>query len=102
MKKALSDDAGGATSIDRSAIVCVRGWIPYQYKDKRSRPQEATQGKQLVKVTGCWFRGKDIHDYKIPNNPDNNEWHNLALEDIALYWDLPNSDECKFYYFRAT
>lgn len=102
MKKALSDDAGGATSIDRSAIVVVRGWIPYQYKDKRSRPQEATQGKQLVKVTGCWFKGKDIHDYKIPNNPDNNEWHNLALEDIALYWDLPNSDECKFYYFRAT
>jgi len=55
----------------------------------------------LVKVTGTWLRGKDIHDYKIPNNPDNNEWHNLALEDIGLFWDLPNFDECKFYYFRA-
>ena len=47
------------------------------------------------------MKGKDIHDYKIPNNPDNNDWHNLALEDIGLYWDLPNFDECMFYYFRA-
>ena len=47
------------------------------------------------------MKGKDLHDYKIPNNPDNNDWHNLSLEDIGLYWDLPNFDECKFYYFRA-
>ena len=25
----------------------------------------------------------------------------MALEDIGLYWDLPNFDEAKFYYFRA-
>ena len=45
--------------------------------------------------------GKDIHDYKVPNNPDNNEWHNLALEDIGIFWDLPNWDESKYYYFHA-
>jgi hypothetical protein len=26
--------------IDRSAIIVNRGWIPAQYRDKRSRPQE--------------------------------------------------------------
>jgi len=31
---------------------------------------------------GVFRAGKDIHDYKVPNNPDNNEWHNLALEDM--------------------
>ena len=89
------------TSIDRSAIIVVRGWIPAQYRDKRSRPQEVSQNKRLVKITGTWLKGKDIHDYSVPNNPDNNEWHNLALEDIGLFWDLPNFDEAKFYYFRA-
>lgn len=54
-----------------------------------------------MKVVGTWMKGKDIHDYKVPNNPDNNEWHNLALEDIGLFWDLPNFDEAKWYYFRA-
>ena len=101
MRKGLEKGADGAISIDRSAIIVVRGWIPAQYKDKRSRPQEATQEKRLIKMTGTWLKGKDLHDYKVPNNPDNNEWHNLALEDIGLFWDLPNFDECKFYYFRA-
>jgi len=55
----------------------------------------------LVKVTGTWRKGKDIHDYKVPNNPDNNEWNNMALEDIGIFWDLPNWDEAKFYYFHA-
>ena len=55
----------------------------------------------MVRLTGCWFKGKDIHDYKVPNNPDNNDWNNLALEDIGIYWDLPNFDECKFYYFNV-
>ena len=55
----------------------------------------------MVRLNGCWFRGKDIHDYKVPNNPDNNDWHNLALEDIGIYWDLPNFDESKFYYFNV-
>ena len=45
--------------------------------------------------------GKDIHSYTHPNNPDNNEWHNLALEDIGLYWDLVNFDEQKYFYFQA-
>ena len=48
---------------------------------------------------GVFRAGKDIHDYKVPNNPDNNEWHNLALEDIGIFWDLPNWDEAKYYYF---
>ncbi len=25
----------------------------------------------------------------------------MALEDIGIYWDLPNYDECKHYYFHA-
>jgi hypothetical protein len=50
---------------------------------------------------GVFRAGKDIHDYKYPNNPDNNEWHNLALEDIGIFWDLPNWDEAKYYYFHA-
>jgi hypothetical protein len=50
---------------------------------------------------GVFRAGKDIHDYKVPNNPDNNEWHNLALEDIGIFWDLPNWDEAKYFYFHA-
>ena len=100
-KNALENKGDGAVGLDRSAIIVVRGWVPAEYRDKRSRPAEAAQQKQLVKVCGTWMRGKDIHDYKIPNNPDNNDWHNLALEDIGLFWDLPNFDEAKWYYFRA-
>ena len=45
--------------------------------------------------------GKNVHDYKVPNNPDANDWNNLCLEDIGIYWDLPNFDESKYYYFHA-
>lgn len=86
--------------IERAAIILNRGWIPAQYRDKRSRPHERNS-RELVRITGVWRKGKNIHDYKIPNNPDNNEWHNLCLEDIGLFWDLPNFDEAKFYYFQA-
>ena len=86
--------------IERAAMIVNRGWIPAAYKDKRSRPNEVNSRK-LVKFRGVMRRGKDIHDYKIPNNPDNNDWHNLALEDIALFWDLPNFDEIKHYYFEV-
>ena len=85
-------------SIDRAAIIVNRGWIPYELKDRRSRPHEMNTRK-LVKLTGCFRKGKDIHDYKKPNNPENNEWHNLALEDIGMFWDLPNFNESKYYYF---
>lgn len=54
-----------------------------------------------MKVTGIWRAGKNIHDYKIPNNPNNNEWHNLALEDFGIFWDLPNFNEQKYYYFQC-
>jgi cytochrome oxidase assembly protein ShyY1 len=86
-------------SIDRAAIIVNRGWIPQVLKDKRSRPEPNT--RKLIKFRGVWRKGKNIHDYKIPNNPDNNEWHNLALEDIGIYWDLSNFDECKHYYFQV-
>ena len=89
-----------AVSIDRSAIIVNRGWVPAAYRDKRSRPNEVNS-RQLVRLTGCWFKGKNIHDYKVPNNPDNNEWNNLCLEDIGIYWDLPNWDEARYYYFNA-
>lgn len=87
-------------TIERAALVVNRGWIPAYLKDKRSRPNEINSRK-LIKFRGVFRRGKDIHDYKIPNNPDANEWHNLALEDIALFWALPNADEIKHYYFQV-
>ena len=38
MKDSLTNNAEDPLSIDRSAIICVRGWIPAKYRDKRSRP----------------------------------------------------------------
>lgn len=87
------------TKIDRAAVIIHRGWIPADYRDRRSRPDEKFS-RQLVKVTGTWRRGKDVHDYKIPNDPNSNEWHNLCLEDIGMFWDLPNYDDAKYYYFQ--
>ena len=93
-------EGGDPVQIDRAAIIINRGWIPANLKDKRKRPAEINS-RQLVKIKGSFRRGKDIHDYKYPNNPDNNEWHNLALEDIGIFWDLPNYDEAKYYYFHT-
>ena len=87
-------------SQERAAIVVHRGWIPYEMKSKKSRPWE-TNSNQLVRVEGVFRRSKDVHDYKYPNNPSNNEWYNLATEDIARFWELPNSNELKFFYFQA-
>ena len=42
-----------------------------------------------------------MHEYSVPNNPDNNEWNNLCLEDIGIFWDLPNWEEAKYYYFNT-
>lgn len=86
-------------SVERAAIIVNRGWIPEELKDKRSRPEPST--RKLVKLRGVWRKGKNLHDYKVPNNPDTNEWHNMALEDIGIYWDLPNFDEVKHYYFQV-
>jgi len=91
---------GDPVKIERSAIIINRGWIPANLRDKKMRPTEVNS-RQLVKLKGVFRAGKDIHDYKVPNNPDNNEWHNLALEDIGIFWDLPNWDESKYYYFHA-
>ena len=86
--------------IERAAIIVNRGWIPYKLRDRKTRPTEINS-RQLIKMKGVFRAGKDIHDYKVPNNPDNNEWHNLSLEDIGIFWDLPNWDEAKYYYFQA-
>jgi hypothetical protein len=93
-------NGGDSIKIERSAIIVNRGWIPAHLSDKRQRPTEVNS-RQLVKIRGVFRAGKDIHDYKYPNNPDNNEWHNLALEDIGIFWDLPNWDEAKYYYFQV-
>ena len=77
-----------------------RGWVPAAYKEKSSRPAELNS-RELVKLTGCFMPGKNVHDYTVPNDPDANEWNNLCLEDIGIYWDLPNFDEAKYYYFHA-
>lgn len=84
--------------IERAAFIVNRGWIPDYLKDKKSRPNEINTRK-LHKFRGVFRKGKNLHDYKIPNNPENNEWYNLALEDIGIYWELPNYDEIKHYYF---
>ena len=87
-------------SIERSALVVRRGWVPAQYREKSSRPKEINS-KELVKINGCYMPGKNVHEYTVPNNPDANDWNNLCLEDITLYWDLPNFDEAKYYYFHC-
>ena len=87
-------------SIHRAALIVRRGWVPACFREKSSRPKEINS-KELVKISGCYMPGKSIHEYTIPNNPDANDWNNLCLEDIALYWDLPNFDECKYYYFHC-
>lgn len=69
-------------------------------KERKSRPLEINT-RQLVKLNGTFRKGKDVHEYKIPNNPDNNEWYNLSLEDIGFFWDLPNVAEQKYYYFHC-
>jgi len=96
-KRAMNEE--DPVTIERAAIILNRGWIPYELKDKRSRPGDINSTK-LVKIKGIFRKGKNIHDYKIPNNPENNDWHNMALEDIGIYWDLSNFDECKHYYFH--
>lgn len=84
--------------IDRSAVIVNRGWIPYELKDKRSRPWERNT-RELTKIVGTWRKSKSVYDYKIPNNPNDNDWHNLCVEDIAAFWELPNANEFKFFYF---
>lgn len=79
-------------SVDRAALVVRRGWVPAQYREKISRPSEVNS-RELVKITGCFMAGKNVHDYAVPNNPDANEWNNLCPEDLGIYWDLPNWDE---------
>ena len=98
MKKAFAKE--DPIMVGRSAVIVNRGWIPAQYRDKRSRPDE-TNSRQLVRLTGTWRRGKNVHDYKVPNNPSNNEWNNLCLEDIGIFWDLANFDEAKYFYFQS-
>merc|ERR1712086_269284 len=93
-------NGGDPVSIERAALIVNRGWIPASLRDKRSRPDEVNS-RRLVRLSGVFRAGKDIHSYKIPNNPDNNDWHNLALEDIGMFWDLPNFDEAKYYYFQC-
>lgn len=87
-------------SVERAALIVRRGWVPHTYREKSSRPNEINS-RELVKLTGCFMAGKNVHDYIVPNNPDANEWNNLCLEDIGIYWDLPNFDEAKYYYFHA-
>ena len=86
--------------IERSALIINRGWIPASLRDKRTRITEINQRK-LVKVRGVFRAGKDIHSYSVPNNPDNNEWHNISLEDMGTFWDLPNYHEAQYYYFQC-
>lgn len=89
-----------SVTVDRAAIIINRGWIPYELKNKKNRPWE-TNSNKLVKLHGCFHQSENVHYYSKPNNPDNNEWYNLAPHDIATFWDLPNRNELKQFYFQA-
>lgn len=81
-------------------LILHRGWIPWNMRDKLQRPWEVHKGR-IITVFGTFRPGKDIHDYKIPNNPYNNEWHNIALEDFVTFWEMANRFDNKYYYFQA-
>lgn len=92
-------EGGDPVKIERAAIIINRGWIPANLRDRKLRPE--INSRELVKFRGTFRAGKDIHSYTHPNNPDNNEWYNLSLLDLGLFWELPNFDEQKYYYFQA-
>jgi cytochrome oxidase assembly protein ShyY1 len=91
---------GDSVRIERAAVIVNRGWIPANLRDKRSRPTEINT-RQLVKLNGCFRPGVDVHKYTAPNDPTSNEWNNMSLEDIGIFWDIPNYQEAKYYYFQA-
>jgi cytochrome oxidase assembly protein ShyY1 len=99
MEAIALDKKDKITTTERAAIIVNRGWIPAEMKDRKTRPWEKTT-RQLTRINGTYMRAKNIHDYTIPNNPNNSEWHNLAPEDLARYWDLPNVNELKNFYFQ--
>lgn len=80
---------GDSVKVERAAVIVNRGWIPAHLRDKRSRPTEINS-RQLVKLNGCFRPGKDVHSYSAPNDPNSNEWNNMSLEDIGIFWDIPN------------
>lgn len=84
---------------DRAAIIVNRGWIPESMKDRSTRPWEKTS-RQLIRIPGTFLQAKNIHDYKRANNPNTDEWYNLAPEDLARYWELSNFNELKQFYFQ--
>ena len=85
--------------IKRAAVVINRGWIPYHLKDKKKRPHEINS-RELMKIRGVWRQSELIHDYRTPNNTEDNEWNAICVEDIAGFWELPNEVEMKFFYFE--
>ena len=91
-------NGGDPVRIERAAMIVNRGWIPASLRDKRTRIHEINTRK-LVRLSGVMRAGDNVHKYKHPNNPENNEWNNLSLEDIGIFWNLPNWDECRYYYF---
>lgn len=40
------------------------------------------------------------HDFTQPNDPSRNLWTNYSLEDLALFWKLPNVNDAKYCYFQ--
>lgn len=46
--------------VERAAIIINRGWIPYEMKDRRTRPKEINTF-ELKKVYGTWRKGQEKH-----------------------------------------
>jgi len=92
-------EAPKGIEIERAAVIVNRGWIPYNLKDKRSRPWEQST-RDLVKIRGTFRRTHSMYKYTIPNNGNDNDWHNIVVEDMARFWELPNADEFKYFYFE--
>lgn len=69
-------------------------------KDRTSRPESDSTHK-LTRINGLFLPSKNVHNYSIPNDPDNNLWFNECMEDFGNFWELPNKYEVQHYYFKA-
>lgn len=69
-------------------------------KDRRLRPKDVNTGKNETLLGTIKLSTTRRHDFLHPNDPTVDLWTNHSLEDMALYWDLPNVNDAKFCYFQ--
>ena len=72
---------------DGRFIIVNRGWVPENIKDPKSRPEVLTKG--LVKITGAVMKNEEKGLYIHDNQPKNNLWFYINLEEIGSFINLP-------------